>query len=295
MIPQEFDYAAPTTLGEALSLLAEHGDDAKVLAGGHSLIPLMKLRLAAPGMLVDVGRIGALKGVQEGAAGDLTLGATTTHSEIVRGSPLGRAFGLLRECAAQIGDTQVRNRGTIGGSLAHADPAADLPAAILALDATMEAMHANGEGGASRTIAAGDFFTDLLTSALEPAEILTGIQVPSLPERTGTAYVKIRNKASHYALVGVAAIVTLDDAGQIAQAALGVTGAAAVPFRATAAEAMLAGASAANGAIAAAAAAAATGDREWLEDLSGSADYRRHLTEVVARRALRLAIQRARV
>jgi len=291
MIPKEFEYAAPSTLDEALDLLAAHGEEAKILAGGHSLIPLMKLRLADPGMLVDLGRIGALRGVNT-SDGQTGIGAMTTYKELIAAGT-GGALGLLAECAAQVGDTQVRNRGTVGGSLAHADPAADLPAVALALDAQMEAAHKNGSGGATRRIAAGDFFTALLTSALEPGEILTRVWVPALAGRTGTAYVKLRNKASHYALIGVAAVVTLGADGTITRAAIGVTGGAATPFRATTAEAALAGVAPNKETADSAAAQVAAHDVEWMADLHGSADYRQHMAEQLTRRALRLAVQRA--
>jgi carbon-monoxide dehydrogenase medium subunit len=212
MIPKEFAYAAPASLDEALGLLGQHGDEAKILAGGHSLIPLMKLRLAEPGLLVDLRRLSDLRGIDRAGDGGASIGALTTHAELAREAGKGGALGLLGECAAQIGDAQVRNRGTIGGSLAHGDPAADLPAVILALDAELEAA---GAGGKTRRIAAADFFTGLLSTALEPGEILTRIHLPGLKGRTGAAYVKLRNKASHYALVGVAAVVTLGDDGKL--------------------------------------------------------------------------------
>ncbi|HMA36760.1 MAG TPA: xanthine dehydrogenase family protein subunit M [Chloroflexia bacterium] len=290
MIPKEFDYAAPQTLAEALALLAQHGADAKILAGGHSLVPLMKLRLAEPGLLVDLGRIATLRGVGAPTGSHLAIGAMTTYQDVLASETLGRANGLLAECVGQVGDAQVRNRGTVGGSLAHADPAADLPAVILALDAELEAAR---HGGGTRRIPAGAFFTGLLSTALDPGEILTQIWVPAQGERTGSAYVKLRNKASHYAVVGVAAVVTLDAQGQIARAAIGVTGAAAQPFRAAGAETALQGGNPQNGAIAHAAGLVAQQEVEWMADLSGSADYRRHMAEVLARRALRLAAQRA--
>jgi carbon-monoxide dehydrogenase medium subunit len=291
MIPKEFAYAAPASLDEALGLLGQHGDEAKILAGGHSLIPLMKLRLAEPGLLVDLRRLSDLRGIDRAGDGGASIGALTTHAELAREAGKGGALGLLGECAAQIGDAQVRNRGTIGGSLAHGDPAADLPAVILALDAELEAA---GPGGKSRRIAAADFFTGLLSTALEPGEILTRIHLPGLKGRTGAAYVKLRNKASHYALVGVAAVVTLGDDGKIGRVALGVTGATAAPFRAAAAEAALAGGDPGNGAIDHAAGMLSGTDGSWMEDLHGSEDYRRHMADVIARRAIRLAAQRAR-
>src|SRR5437868_15157935 len=182
MIPAQFDYAAPTTLEEALGLLAEHADDAKILAGGHSLIPAMKLRLAQPAMLIDIGRVKDLAYIRE-EGGQIRIGAMTTHYQLEASARLKEICPLLPECAAQIGDVQVRNKGTIGGSLAHADPAADWPAAIFALDAEMVAVSPQGE----RVIKASDFFVDMLTSALEPTEILREIRVAQLQGKAGQA------------------------------------------------------------------------------------------------------------
>jgi carbon-monoxide dehydrogenase medium subunit len=215
----------------------------------------------------------------------------TTYADLVRAGGEGGQLALVAECAAQVGDAQVRTRGTIGGSLAHADPAADLPAVVLALDASLEA---SGPGGATRSIPAAEFFTAMLTTALAPGEILTRIWVPATAAGSGTAYVKLRNKASHYALVGVAAVVSLGADGKIAKATLGVTGATATPFRATAAEGALVGGDPGNGAIDHAAGLLAGQEGDWMDDLHGSADYRRHMAEVLARRAIRLAVQRAR-
>jgi carbon-monoxide dehydrogenase medium subunit len=289
MIPKEFEYAAPDTLDEALALLTARPDEAKVLAGGHSLIPLMKLRLAEPALLVDLGRIGPLRGISNGG-NELTIRAMTTHQQLTEAAELTGAAGLIADCARQIGDPQVRNRGTFGGSLAHADPAADLPAAVLALDAELEAA---AQGGATRRIKAADFFTDLLTTALQPGEILTQVHVPQQQGHVGTAYVKLRNKASHYALVGVAAVVTLGDDGRVSRAALAVTGAAATPFRVPAAEDALRNGQPGNGAIDHAADLLAAHDVEWNADLHGSAEYRKHMASVLAKRAIRLAMQRA--
>jgi aerobic carbon-monoxide dehydrogenase medium subunit len=291
VIPKEFEYALPGTVDEALDLLAAHGDEAKILAGGHSLIPLMKLRLAEPGFLVDLGRIDALRGVGQADDGAIGIGAMTTHNDLMNAAALRPS--LLAEAAAQIGDTQVRNRGTIGGSLAHADPAADLTAVALALNAEIEAVRKAGGAAQTRRIPAAEFFTGLLSTALAPDEMITQVWLPAPAARTGGAYVKLRNKASHYALVGVAAVVTLDDGGRISAAALGVTGAAATPFRAAAAEQALAGASAQNSAIDHAAGLLAAQDIDWIGDLHGSAEYRQHIAGLLAGRAIRLAVQRA--
>src|SRR2546425_2865248 len=200
MIPAQFDYQAPRTLDEAISLLAQHADDAKILAGGHSLIPAMKLRLAQPQLLIDIGRIADLSYIREDA-GQIRIGAMTTHYQIESSERLKQICPLLPECAASIGDVQVRNKGTIGGSLAHSDPAGDWPAAIIALRAELVAVGTNGE----RVIKADDFFVDLLTTALEPREILREIRISKPQGRSGQAYVKMHHPASGFAVVGVAA------------------------------------------------------------------------------------------
>jgi carbon-monoxide dehydrogenase medium subunit len=286
MYPAAFEYHAPASLDEAIKLLAEGDGDVKVLAGGHSLLPLMKLRLAQPRALVDIGRISGLSGITVGADA-VTIGALTTHAEVARLAPLREILPILTECAEQIGDLQVRNRGTIGGSLVHADPAGDLPAVILALEAVMTARGPNGE----RSIAAGDFFVDMLTSALEPSEILTSIRIPLLPPRSGGAYLKFDHPASHYALCGVAAVLTLDGA-TVAEARVAVTGVAAKAYRATSVESALKGGAANADRFSTAAASAAEG-QETLGDLHASSEYRAHLAEVFTRRALEAALSRA--
>src|SRR5262245_27959230 len=234
MYPAAFEYHDPTTVSDALALLKQHGDNAKLLAGGHSLIPLMKLRLASPAVIIDLGRVSGLNGISEDS-GALVIGAMATH-HAVEASPLVRSKApLLADVAASIGDIQVRNRGTIGGSIAHADPAADWPAALLALNADVQVM-----GTAPRSIPASEFFRDLLTTALEPGEILTGIRVP-VPPRGGHAYAKVRQPASGFALVGIAVQLGLDAQGVCQSAAIGVTGVAAVAYRAAAVERLLAG------------------------------------------------------
>ena len=285
MFPAKFEYHAPTSLDEAIKLLDEGNGDVKVLAGGHSLLPLMKLRLAQPKALVDIGRIQGLSGIKVTADG-VTIGARTTHAEIESSEELKRALPILPECASVIGDLQVRNCGTIGGSLAHADPAGDFPAVILALDAELIARGPKGE----RTIKAGDFFVDMLTSALEPNEILTEIRIKSLPPKAGSAYLKMDHPASHYALCGVAAIVTLGDDGKIADARIGVTGVAPKAYRATGVEQALKGQPANRDTFAKAAEKAAEG-QDTLDDLHASSDYRAHLARVFTRRALERAAQ----
>ena len=279
MYPASFDYKRPASVDEAIALLAQHGDDAKVLAGGHSLIPAMKLRLARPAVIVDIGRIANLSYIRE-AGGAVAIGATTTHQEI-ESSPLVAAKSpLLAETAAHIGDLQVRNRGTIGGSLAHADPAADYPASILALDAEIDLVGPRGR----RTVTAGAFFVDLLQTAIAPDEILVEIRVPVTA--TTVAYVKTEQKASGFALCGVAAVV--GDGG----IRVGVTGVAAKAYRASAVEQALAGQrSPSEPAIAAASARAADGV-EALGDIHASPEFRAHLAQVNTRRAIARAVGR---
>src|SRR5918911_1607461 len=288
MIPAPFDYAAPTSLEEALSLLSSRADDAKILAGGHSLLPAMKLRLAQPALLVDIGRIKDLSYIRDDG-GRIRIGARTTHYEIESSRRLKEICPLLPECAATIGDVQVRNKGTIGGSLAHADPAADWPAAILALEAEMVAVGSNGE----RTIKAEDFFVDMLTTALEPNEILREIRIPIPQTRTGQAYMKVAQPASGFAVVGVAVSLTQGDDGRCREAAVGITGVAAKAYRANGVENALAGIALDEQAIASASSHAADGV-DANADLYASADYRRHLAQVYTRRAIQTAAARVR-
>jgi carbon-monoxide dehydrogenase medium subunit len=282
MIPAAFEYESPRTLGEALALLASRAD-AKLLAGGHSLLPAMKLRVAAPTTLIDLGRISGLTYIRN--AGDaIAIGAMTTHAEIVACDLLHAASPLLAETAAHIGDVQVRNRGTLGGSLAHADPAADYPAAILALNAEMVAMSGKGE----RVIPARKFFTGLMSTALRADEILTEVRIPKTAG-AGTAYKKFHHPASGFAVVGVAAVMKLRG-GKVESAAVGITGVGEHAYRASAVEAALRGKPLA--AIAKAAEKAAE-KVQALSDPYASAEYRRHLAQVFTRRALQVAAQAA--
>lgn len=287
MIPSAFAYETPSTVEEAAALLAQHGDDAKILAGGHSLIPLMKLRLAAPEVLIDIGNIEGLSGISTDN-GQVTVGAGTTHSTLEDSEALGMACPLLQQTAAIIGDRQVRNLGTIGGSLAHGDPAADLPAAVLALEAELTAVSANG----SRTIAADSFFTGPLMTALGDDELLTTITVPATSGQSGGAYVKNAHPASGYALCGVAAVVTVGADGKCERARIGITGAGSTPMRAMAAEAALTGQELTADNIAAAAGQAAEG-LDLNDDLFASAEYRGHLVRVYTRRAVEQAAAQA--
>lgn len=287
MIPSAFEYLRPTSLAEATRLLASHGDDAKVLAGGHSLVPMMKLRLSNPSMLIDIGRLGELHGIHE-ENGTIIIGACTTHYAAESSDLLQQRCPLLAETAASIGDVQVRNYGTIGGSIAHADPAADWPAAILALEAQMTLVSSNG----TRTLDASDFFVDLLTTAMESHEILTEIRLPANPPRTGSAYLKVAQPASGFALTGVAVQVTLGTDNTVQQVTVGITGVDSKAFRASATENALRGQAASETAITQAAALAADG-ADALEDIHASPEYRLHLARVYTKRALLSAVERA--
>jgi aerobic carbon-monoxide dehydrogenase medium subunit len=280
MIPAAFDYVRPATLDEALGLLAKHGEDAKVLAGGHSLIPAMKLRLSQPKIVVDIGRISDLRLIGE-RDGKIAIGALTTHYEIESSELLRHSCPLLPEVAGKIGDVQVRNKGTIGGSCVHADPAGDWPAAMLALDAEFEIAGPQG----NRTVAAKDFFVDMLTSAMKPDEILKLIHVPVTAKTA--AYVKFAQKASGFAIAGVAAVVDKARKG----VAVAVTGVAAKAYRAAQAESSLRGLELSAATIATAAQMAADGV-DPLSDIHASAEFRAHLARVQAKRALELAASR---
>ena len=288
MIPAPFDYLTPATLDEAISLLAEHPDDAKLLAGGHSLIPAMKLRLAMPQILIDIGRIKDLAYIRE-EGNRIHLGAMTTHHAIESSDRLRDLCPILPECAAQIGDVQVRNKGTIGGSVAHADPAADWPAVMIALRAEMVAASAKGD----RVIAADDFFVDMLTTALAPGEILREIRLPVPAGRFGQAYLKVPQPASGFAVVGVAVHLVRNQSGACERASLGITGVASKAYRAGGVEAALAGLALDDAAIATAAATAADGV-SINGDLYASESYRTHLAIVYTRRAVQAAASRAK-
>jgi aerobic carbon-monoxide dehydrogenase medium subunit len=279
MIPAKFDYVRPSSLDEAVQALASGDEEAKVIAGGQSLLPLLRLRLAYPSLLVDVGGLGELAGVRD-AGEALEIGALTTHYALIRDPLIGEHCGLIAAAAATVADPAIRHRGTIGGSLAHADPAGDLPAVIAALDATLIAA---GPGG-DREIAAADFFVDYLTTALGPGEILTAIRVPKLGPGWGFRYEKFQPTAQAWAIVGVAALARRDN-GHVVQARVGLTNMGTVPVRARAAEAAATGAEASRQALAAAAAHADEGT-DPPSDLRAAADYRRHLARVLTGRAL---------
>jgi carbon-monoxide dehydrogenase medium subunit len=286
MYPMSFEYHRPSTVEQALELLTEHGQDAKLLAGGHSLIPLMKFRLAQPAHLIDIGRILQLSGIRQ-EDGSVIVGAVTTHYAIESSAVLKDSFAILPEVASKVGDQQVRNIGTIGGSLAHADPAADWPALVLALGAEFRVIGPRGE----RWIPADDFFVDLLTTALAPDEVLTEIRFPRPPQGAGVAYEKHTHPASRFAVCGVAALVVPAGGGRCKEARVGVTGVAPKAARARGVEEALAGKLLDYDSIAAAAERAAEGI-EIQEDLQGSVAYKAHLTCVYTRRALERAASR---
>ncbi len=272
MIPAAFDYVRAGSAEEAVALLGEHGDEAKLLAGGHSLLPMMKLRLAVPSVLVDIGRVSDLSYITDG--GDhIAVGALTRHRALETSDLLAAECPLLGHVAGEVGDPQVRHRGTIGGSLAHSDPASDLPAAVLALGGTLVAQGPNG----SREIAAGDFFTGYFESALADDEMLTEIRVPKAPG-AGWNYQKFNRRAQDWAIVGAAA-VTVNGGTNVALVNMG-----SVPLRASAVEAALAG-----GASAADAAEQAAEGTDAPTDLNATPDYRNHLARVLTRRALEAA------
>ncbi len=286
MIPAAFDYIAPRTLGEAMRALAAHGEDAKLLAGGQSLLPLLKLRLAQPGLLIDLGRIPGLNGISR-QNGKIVIGALATHTQIDSSKLLKKSCPLLAETAREIGDVQVRNRGTIGGSLAHADPSADWPAAILALGGELRLRGPRG----ARRVAAEEFFVGALTTVLESNEILTEIRVPESGRRCGSAYLKMAQQASGFAIVGVAVALRIDAKGRCEDIGIGVTGLGDKPFRARAVEARLRGNNLTPKLVEASAAQVADGI-EPLEDLHAAAPFRAHLARVYAARAIQAAAKR---
>ena len=282
MYPAQFDYHTPGTVQEALALLGQHKDDAKLLAGGHSLLPAMKLRLAQPKHVVDLRKISSLTGIKE-EGGALVIGAMATHHAVESSAVVKSKCPMLAQVAAQIGDPMVRNMGTIGGSLAHADPAADWPAAAVALGAEMVAEGPKGK----RTIKADDFFKGLLTTALAENEILTEIRVPAAGANVKSAYAKFPHPASRFAVVGVAAVVTVDG-GKISKASIGITGAGTKASRAKGVEAAITGKPADAASIQAAAEKAAEGV-DVQADLQGSVEYKQHLLRVFAKRAMEAA------
>ncbi len=287
MYPAPFDYHRATSVDDALTLLAEHADIAKLLAGGHSLLPVMKLRLAEPELLIDINSLDKLRGISV-EAGHITIGALATHHQLATNREIAHAAPLLAEMARVVGDQQVRNLGTIGGALAHADPAADYPAGMLALDATIDAASANGE----RAIPIDEFFQGFLTTALVPEELLTAVRIPLSSGSVGVAYEKLVNPASGYATVGIAVALSADNAGKIGTIRIGVTGVGASAYRPTAVEGALAGSAGDDAALKDAVRTAADGV-DVLEDKHAPADYRARVTQNLIRRAVTRALSRA--
>lgn len=283
MIPAPFTYEVPATLEEAVSLLAADPDNARVLAGGHSLIPAMKLRLAQPQMLVDIARIKSLSYIRE-EGNQILIGATTTHYQLESSELLQQICPLLPACAKSIGDVQVRNKGTIGGSVAHSDPAADWPAAVLALNADLVLVGP----GSERTVKATDFFVSLFTTDLKPGEILREIRIEKPSGRFGQAYQKVPHPASGFAVVGIAVHLALNDDGSCKAAQIGVTGVGLNAYRAQAVEATLAGLKLDEPTITSASAKVCDGVNPNT-DLYASGEYRRHLAQVHTRRAIQAA------
>lgn len=285
MYPSKFDYHRPSSVQEAVQILSDN-PDAKVLAGGHSLIPVMKLRLAAPAALVDIGRIDALQGISR-SNGSLRIGACVTYNEIANSADVQAAAPLLAEAAGQIGDRQVRYRGTIGGNLSHADPASDLPAAALALGATL---HVTGTGG-GRSVSASDFFVDLMMTALQPDEILTNVEIPATAAGTGSAYVKFEHPASGYALCGAAALVSRGDGGSCTGASLCFNGVSSTAVSASEVASSLVGSDLSDDAIVSAVSGLSIPDATG--DMFASAGYRQELAKSIGIQALLTARDRA--
>jgi carbon-monoxide dehydrogenase medium subunit len=287
MLPASFGYVAARSVEEALQLLTKHGDDAKLLAGGHSLIPAMKLRLASPRYLIDLGAVPGLRGVR--VDGDsLAIGALTVHADIAASDLVRKQLPGLADAASMIGDVQVRNRGTVGGSVAHADPAADLPVILTALNASFVLQSAAG----NRTVAADEFFIDFYTTAIAANEVLTEIRVPLPPPGAGTAYAKLPHPASGYVVVSAGVLIHRQPSGQCASARIAIGGMGGKPIRATATEVVLQGQPLTGDVFARAAAKAAEGTNPD-DDFYASADYKRQVATVYTRRAIEAAVKRA--
>jgi len=288
MFPANFGYVAAKSIDEALQLMAKHGEDGKLLAGGHSLIPAMKLRLQSPQTLIDLGTVPGLRGVSVDG-NSLVIGALTVHTDVAANELVRKHLPALAEAASVIGDVQVRNRGTIGGSVAHADPAADLPVVLTALNASFVAQSASGK----RTINVDDFFTDFYTTALTANEILTEIRVPIPAQGTGTAYAKLPHPASGYVVVSAAALIVRQRSGTCTSSRIAIGGLGSGPSRAIATELALQGKPLTTQMITGAAAQAAD-ETDPMEDSYANADYKRHVATVYARKAIEAAVERAK-
>jgi carbon-monoxide dehydrogenase medium subunit len=288
MFPANFGYVAARSVEEALQLMAKHGDDGKLLAGGHSLIPAMKLRLQSPQILIDLGTVPGLRGVRTDG-NQLVIGALTVHADLASSDLIGKHVPGLADAASVIGDMQVRNRGTVGGSVAHADPAADLPVILTALNASFIVQSSSGQ----RAIAADDFFTDFYTTAMAANEILTEIRVPIPAPGTGTAYAKLPHPASGYVVVSAGALITRQRSGACMAARVSIGGLGSGPVRAIATEMELQGKPLTPQLIAAAATKAAE-ETDPVEDSYAGADYKRHVATVYARKAIEAAVERVK-
>jgi CO/xanthine dehydrogenase FAD-binding subunit len=285
MKPVAFAYHRPASLEEALDLLSEHGDEGKILAGGQSLVPAMNFRLAQPAVLIDINRVGGLAFVEPGPGGGLRIGATTRQRAAEQSALVAERAPLVHQALPHIAHVQIRNRGTVGGSVAHADPAAELPAVMLALGARMRARSRRGE----RWIAAADFFTGLLSTALAVDEILVEIELPPVPPRAGHSFTELARRSGDYALAGVGVQVALDGRGSIADARIALLGVGEGPVLASAAAAVLAGQRPSDELFRAAADACTTSDIDPHGDVHATPEYRRHLAGVLTRRALAAA------
>ena len=287
MIPPSFEYLPPSNISDAVALLQKHGDEAKILAGGHSLIPAMRLRLAEPGYLIDISGIGGLDYIQE-ESGQLRIGAMTSEAALEESDIVQRKFPLLLDTTKMIADPSVRNMATVGGNLAHGDPANDHPATMLALRASVVAEGPNG----TREIKIDDFFPDFFTTALSEDEILTEIRIPTPPSASGGAYLKIERKVGDYAAAAVACQLNIDSSGSIENIGLGLTNVGSTPIRASSAEELLKGKKPDENMLAEAGRLAAA-DSEPMEDLRGSAEYKIALVNELTQRAIKLSLQRA--
>jgi len=290
MIPPSFDYAAPSSLSDALSLLKQGGEDAKILAGGQSLIPLLKLRLASPSLLIDINQIQGLDYVRE-SQGQLRIGALARMADLESSELIRKKYPIIHEASTDIADPTVRNLGTVGGNICHGDPANDLPAVMLALDAEF---HAEGPGG-GRDLKASSFFVDTFTTALKHDEILTEVRVPMAAERTGGSYMKIEKRIGDFAIAGAGVQVTLSSGGEFDRVGIGLTAVGSTAIEAKKAEELLKGKKTTDGSAASGAAALASEATNPSSDLRGPAEYKKSVVKVLTLRALSRAVQRAQV
>ena len=287
MIPPSFEYLTPSKISDAIAMLQKHGEEAKILAGGHSLIPAMRLRLSEPGYLIDISGIQGLDYILE-ESGQLRIGAMTREASLEESQIVREKFPIFLDTVKMIADPSVRNLATVGGNLAHGDPANDHPATMLALGAIVVVEGPNG----SREIGIDDFFPDFFTTALEPEEILTEIRIPSPPSGSGGAYLKIERKVGDYAAAAVACQLNIDSGGSIQNIGIGLTNVGSTPIRASSAEQLLQGKNPDENMIAEAGRLSAA-DSEPMEDLRGSAEYKRALVNELTQRAIKLSLQRA--